>query len=127
LFAAADVDMNGLVDSSEICVVLFENITGLLPGNRDNNPISISLQVGPVRWEGTVRIHVAASGPMTPFYQIAHELSHSLGTVDMYNTGAGNSFVTLMGGYPFFSNDQGTVHLARLIRQRAAERLASVA
>jgi hypothetical protein len=29
----------------------------------------------------------------------------------LYNSGAGNSLLTLMGGYSFFSNDQGSVHL----------------
>jgi hypothetical protein len=49
--------------------------------------------------------------PLTPFYQIAHELSHSPGTIDMYNTGAGNNLLTLMGACPFFTDDRGTVHL----------------
>ncbi|CCF16487.1 hypothetical protein BLGI_4456 [Brevibacillus laterosporus GI-9] len=49
---------------------------------------------------------MAGAGPVTPFYQIAHELSHSLGTVDMYNIGMGNTL-----RYSFDSNDQGTVHL----------------
>ena len=58
-------------------------------------------------------VHVAGAGPFgTPlFYQIAHELSHSLGTVDMYNTGLGNQLLTLMSRYSFWSNDQGAVHL----------------
>ena len=29
----------------------------------------------------------------------------------MYNTGLGNQLLTLMSRYPFWSNDQGTVHL----------------
>jgi hypothetical protein len=58
-----------------------------------------------------VRLHIAGGGPLTPFYQLAHELSHSLGTVDMYNTGQGNSLLTLMGGYDSFADDQVTVHL----------------
>jgi hypothetical protein len=111
LFVAADADVDQLVEFDELCVLLFENIPGLLPANRDNNPVAIRLQIGPVTWDGHVRIHIAGAGPLTPFYQIAHELSHSIGTIDMYNTGAGNPLLTLMGGYSFFSNDQGTIHL----------------
>jgi M6 family metalloprotease-like protein len=111
LFAAADADLDRLVEVDELCVVLFENIVGLQPANRDNNPVGIRLQLGPITWDGTVRVHIAGSGALTPFYQTAHELSHSIGTVDMYNTGAGNFLLTLMGAYSFDSNNQATVHL----------------
>jgi M6 family metalloprotease-like protein len=106
-FINTDVNHDQRVAFDELCVVLFENITGALPANRNNNPF----QLNTTSWNGTIRVHVAGAGPITPFYQIAHELSHSLGTVDMYNTGMGNQLLTLMGAYSFFGNDQGTVHL----------------
>jgi hypothetical protein len=111
LFFTADSNLDHQVAFDELCVVLFENITGALPANRDNDPIHFTIHRFPVAWDETVRVHVAGAGPLTPFYQIAHELSHSLGTVDMYNTGQGNRLLTLMGSYPFFGNDQGSVHL----------------
>jgi M6 family metalloprotease-like protein len=115
VFVNADVDQDQRVGFDELCVVLFENITGAWPANRDNNPVQLNITFDrgptPISWNGTIRVHVAGAGPLTPFYQIAHELSHSLGTVDMYNTGMGNQLLTLMGAYSFFGNDQGTVHL----------------
>ncbi|MBD5797526.1 hypothetical protein BHU24_17275 [Bacillus pseudomycoides] len=107
LFINADTNQDQHVGFDELCVLLFENISPLWPANRDNNSFSITSD----SWNGTVRVHVAGAGPVTPFYQIAHELSHSLGTVDMYNTGQGNYLLTLMSYYSFDSNDQGTVHL----------------
>lgn len=113
LFADTDANRDHQVAFDELCVVLIENITGALPANRDNNPFHFTVPVPVLMAEQamTVRVHVAGAGPLTPFYQIAHELSHSLGTIDMYNTGEGNTRLTLMGAYPFFSNDQGSVHL----------------
>lgn len=111
-FIGADVDRDNLVEFEELCVSLFENIPNYQPGNRNNIQFQFDADIGfGLRWTGKVQVHVAGSGLLTPFYQIAHELSHSLGTVDLYNTGAGNRMMTLMGGYPFFANDQRTVHL----------------
>ncbi|MCQ6563979.1 hypothetical protein [Paenibacillus mendelii] len=107
MFINADKNQDQHVGFDELCVVLFENITNAQPANRINNPIHVSGD----SWSGTVQVHVAGAGPLTPFYQIAHELSHSLGTVDMYNTGQGHYYLTLMSGYDFYANDQGTVHL----------------
>jgi hypothetical protein len=125
LFVGADVDSDRLVEFDELTVLLFENITGLQPANRDNNPFSISLDLGIVTWRVTVRVHIAGAGPLTPFYQIAHELSHSIGTIDMYNTGAGNRLLTLMGAYPFFTDDQ--VHRAPGCLAQACPRLGRAA
>lgn len=111
MFFDADADGNATVSSSEFVVVLFENIRQLQPANRDNLPVVFRVNLGIVSVSKTIRLQVAFAGPLTPFYQIAHETSHSLGTVDLYNSGAGNSLLTLMGGYPFFSDDQGIVHL----------------
>ncbi|GAB3399402.1 tachylectin-related carbohydrate-binding protein [Flindersiella endophytica] len=111
-FVNADTNLDHQVAFDELCVVLVENITGAWPANRDNNPVHFTIERFPLTpWDETIRVHVAGAGPLTPFYQIAHELSHSLGTVDMYNTGLGNNLLTLMGTYSFFGNDQGIVHL----------------
>jgi hypothetical protein len=107
----ADEDGNHLVSSGELVVLIVENIRDLQPANRDNLPLDIRMTVGPVTVHKTVQLHVAFAGPLTPFYQIAHETMHSLGTVDMYNSGAGNFLLTVMGGYSFDANDQGIVHL----------------
>jgi hypothetical protein len=38
-FVLADSDFDRLVEFDELCVLLFENVTGLLPANRDNTNI----------------------------------------------------------------------------------------
>jgi M6 family metalloprotease-like protein len=111
VFLDSDLDGDQFVSSSELLVLIVENIAALQPANRDNSPVQVRRQIGPLSFPVTVTLHVSFAGPLTPFYQIAHELSHSLGTLDMYNSGAGNSLLTLMGGYSFFGDDQGTVHL----------------
>lgn len=108
VFEGLDTDGDRHVGPAELCVVMVENVTGLQPANRDNNPVTLTLSIGGTK---TIRVHVAGVGALTPFYQIAHELSHSLGTVDMYNTGRGNGMLTLMSAYSFFANDQVPVHL----------------
>lgn len=111
LFFEADADGNDLVTSSEMVVLIFENFRNLQPANRVNAPVIIRRDQIFFSIKKTVVLDVAFAGPLTPFYQIAHETSHSLGTQDLYNSGAGNSMLTLMGGYSFTSNDQGIVHL----------------
>jgi hypothetical protein len=58
-----------------------------------------------------VTVLVAGDGTETPFYQIAHELSHSLGTIDLYGSGNENQLLTLMSSYSFTSDNQVPVHL----------------
>ena len=114
LFAARDANGDRIIAFDELCVLLFENVDNLQPANRDNNPVTFSVSLPlpvPASITETIRVHIAGTGPLTPFYQIAHELSHSLGTIDMYNTGLGNNMLTLMGAYDFWANDQVPVHL----------------
>jgi hypothetical protein len=111
LFFDADDDGNLVITPSEFVVLVVENAKALQPANRDNLPVQVRMELPLLALTKTIRLHVAFAGPLTPFYQIAHETSHSLGTKDLYNSGGGNSLLTLMGGYSFFSNDQGSVHL----------------
>jgi M6 family metalloprotease-like protein len=117
VFADAEFDFDDHVDTHELCVLLVENIPGAMPDIAFNNPVSFYYNVNAIQpstksWNpGTVRVWLAGVGLLTPFYQIAHEVSHLLGTVDMYNTGMGNRDLTLMSRYSFVSNDQNTVHL----------------
>jgi M6 family metalloprotease-like protein len=111
-FFSADADGNSFVTASEMVVLIVENVRGLQPANRVNSPVTFKMQLAPfLSIEKQVQVRVAFAGPFTPFYQIAHEVSHCLGTEDMYNAGLGNTLITLMGGYSFTSNDQVIVHL----------------
>ena len=111
LFVGLDADGNQVLEFDELCVLLFENIPGAMPANRDNNPVVIQVPMNGALVTVSVRVHWAGAGPLTPFYQVAHEVSHSIGTVDLYNVGHGNFGLTLMSGYSFDSNDQVSVHL----------------
>ena len=111
-FDGLDVDRDGGITSEELCVVIFENyhVPGqpAQPANRDN--YAVIKMLGNPPQPTVLTVHVAGAGPLTPFYQIAHELSHSLGTVDLYGYG-GNYLLTLMSGYSFDSDDQVPIHL----------------
>jgi M6 family metalloprotease-like protein len=112
VFFGADRDADNQVEFEELLVVTVENFLHGFPANRDNVPFSISRPLpGGGTQTKTVQVHVAGCALRTPFYQCAHELSHSLGTVDMYNNGAGNFGLTLMSGYSFEADDQVPVHL----------------
>jgi M6 family metalloprotease-like protein len=110
LFVGADQDSDSFVVTGEMQVLIVENISTLQPANRQNAPAALRLPWPLSTLNKTISVAVAFAGPLTPFYQIAHETSHSLGTRDMYNSGAGNALLTLMGRYSFYGNDQGTVH-----------------
>jgi len=105
LFVGLDENDDWVVEFDELCVLLVENIPGAQPANRDNNPVVIPVPFGGATVNVSVVVDFAGVGPLTPFYQIAHELSDSLGTVDLYNVGQGNQALTLMSSNPFFSND----------------------
>ncbi|QKZ21718.1 peptidoglycan-binding protein [Streptomyces chartreusis] len=112
VLVGGDINEDGQVGPDEQCVLIVRNITGAWPLNRVNNPVTFALQPR----DETLVTRCAGVGPTTPFYQIAHEMSHSLGTVDLYDSGvlppnANNMLLTLMGAYSFTSDDQGTVHL----------------
>jgi M6 family metalloprotease-like protein len=110
-FFMMDVENDRVLSPKDLCILVVENITPYLPANRFNNPVTLTWQVGSGTRTISVQVHWAAAGPVTPFFQMAHELSHSIGAVDMYNTGTGNNLMTLMSGYSFTSNDQAIVHL----------------
>jgi len=115
LFAGLDEDGDLRLEFDELCVLSVENFPDGWPANRDNMPVTIQVDVAGITQRVTVQVHWAGVGPRTPFYQIAHETSHNLGTDDLYNSGAlgqyNNIALTLMSGYSFTSDDQGSVHL----------------
>jgi M6 family metalloprotease-like protein len=118
LFRLTDNDFNndGTVAFDELCVLIIENFDGpspLQPANRPNNPIQVSeFSLGGTVTK-TIAVQVAFVGPRTPFYQIAHETSHSLGlgaASDLRGYGEQNNLLTIMSGYSFNSDDQRSVH-----------------
>lgn len=112
-FDGLDVNHDGGITADELCVVIFENyhVPGnpAQPANRDN--YAVTKKVGNPPRSTVLVVHIAGAGPVTPFYQVAHELSHSLGTADLYGYGAGSRLLTLMSSYSFDADDQIPVHL----------------
>ncbi|CCK25529.1 hypothetical protein BN159_1150 [Streptomyces davaonensis JCM 4913] len=106
-----DVDASSVVTADELVVLVVENHRYRWPANRSTQSVPFTVRVFPVSVTKTMELSLAFAGALTPFYQIGHEVTHSLGTRDMYNPGNMNHLLTLMGAYPFFSNDQVTVHL----------------
>ena len=114
-----DLNNDGTVAFDELCVLIVENYdrpNPAQPANRPNNPIQVSEFSfgGVIIITKTVSVQVAFVGARTPFYQIAHESSHSLGlgaTSDLRGYGEQNNLLTLMSGYSFNSDDQRSVHL----------------
>jgi M6 family metalloprotease-like protein len=113
-----DLDGDGTVAFDELCVLLVENYdrpAPFQPANRHNNPIQVTdFNFLGIPSTKTVCVKVAFVGPRTPFYQIAHETSHSLGlsdTSDLRGYNDENSMLTVMSGYSFQSDDQISVHL----------------
>jgi M6 family metalloprotease-like protein len=114
-----DLNHDGAVSFDELCVLVVENIAGAWPANRACNAFTATEQIdlpGPfdVTLTKTVQVSVAGVGPLTPFYQIAHETLHSLGlsaASDLRGYGQQNNLLTVMSGYSFTSDDQRSVHL----------------
>ncbi|CAL9633431.1 hypothetical protein [Streptomyces sp. enrichment culture] len=111
LLYSMDSDASSVVTSDELVVLVVENHRNRWPANRYTQSVPFTLEFFPFSLTKTMQLDLAFAGPFTPFYQIAHEVTHSLGTVDMYNPGTMNSLLTLMGAYSFTSNDQTVVHL----------------
>lgn len=111
-FLVMDSDSNRVVTRNELSVVLIESFPDAFPDISEHDEVQASVNTGSATVTVKVKTVLAGGGPLTPFYQIAHELSHAaLGTDDMYNSGKGNIGMTLMSRYPFTANDQHTVHL----------------
>jgi hypothetical protein len=97
VFIGADTDLNRDVTADELLILIIHNFTGYGPGNRANAPATVTKHAPLVPdKQVTVTVVVAGDGIETPFYQIAHELSHSLGTIDLYGSGNENQLLTLM-------------------------------
>ena len=116
MLAQHNVDADAVLEESELSIVMVENFAGALPGIAFNEAFTLTGSTVPFLPDGIqIRIRLAGGGPLTPFYQLAHEASHLLRTIDMYNMGQqpnnGNVLMTLMSSFSFTSDDQVVVHL----------------
>jgi len=86
-FASYDLDGDGNVDTRELCILVIDNFTAALGANRYRTIVADGK---------TVRQHMGAAGHLSAFQNPTHEMSHSLGTWDLYNEGCDAKGVTLM-------------------------------
>ena len=116
-FFEADGDGDGTVGRADLSVVLVESFPNAFPGSSRHKQVEAQINKGSATATVKVNTMIGGGGPQTPFFQLAHELSHAaLATTDMYRDEAGvregrNSQMTLMAGYAFEANDQVPVYL----------------
>jgi Tachylectin len=113
-----DVDANGSGDVSrvELAVVVIESFLGAQPATRQHHQVWAQIGSGSSSVAVAVNTWIAGCGPLTPFFQIAHELAHvAVGAEEVYRDEAGiqegrNYLMSLMAGYSFDANNQVPVH-----------------
>ncbi len=93
-FAEYDDNGDGHITNDELCVLVIENVGSDGAANRGTDP-------GCVRPEGSsvdVCLRIAITGHEASLMSMAHELSHSLGTLDLYGADGNQNYrYSLMG------------------------------
>jgi M6 family metalloprotease-like protein len=104
-FASYDTDGDGLVTPAELTVVMIYPVPGESVSAHARPMVTEPIVVG----ARTVRVAglQAFFGEATGFSTIVHELTHTLGALDLYGTGMHSSGLTLMGatGHGRTNND----------------------
>lgn len=93
-FTQWDANHDGTVSQNELSIVLIGNNDEICGANRPIGGASAGLAVP--GQNVTLRGRVASLSHHTAFINLCHELSHSLGTKDLYNLNCWNSGLTLM-------------------------------
>ena len=109
-FAQWDANTNGSIEQQELCIMVIGN-NGQISGA--NRPIGAAGAGQAVPSQNvTLRGKVASLSHRVSFMTMAHELSHSLGTVDLYGANNFSPGLTLMSCTIFPGNDdRATFHL----------------
>ena len=89
-FAQYDHNGNGRIDNDELEILAIDNSTDDLAANRGGDCVTLT------RSSLQVCARVALVGQQIDFESLTHELSHSLGTVDLYAEGCFSYQLTLM-------------------------------
>ena len=115
-FAQFDGNSDGLITNDEIGIFIISNKSqdGLWGVSRWANPLGVNQPYDLTTQGSTVSIRckVSAADHTTSFMTMCHELSHELGTLDLYGASDLSQSLTLMGAtiYPSL-NDLRTYHL----------------
>jgi M6 family metalloprotease-like protein len=110
-FNFANYDTNGdkVITSNELTVMVIDNISGISGGNRGPAPNCYA----PANQNVNVCLGMITIGDRASLMTFVHELSHQLGTIEMYGSNFNANFqYTLMGATMFPNNDdRRTFHL----------------
>jgi M6 family metalloprotease-like protein len=108
-FKAYDKNNDNIIDDSELMILEIDNVGNVGGKNRGMNDGVASPKVN--GGSLTVRSRVAFLAEETDFETICHELSHTLGTVDLYADTHRSQGLTLMGGTISSSDNMDTLYL----------------
>jgi M6 family metalloprotease-like protein len=100
-FADFDDNGDGKITNDELCVLVIENLNSDSAANRGSDP-------GCVRPDGStvdVCLSYASAGHEASLMSMAHELAHSLGTIDLYGANSQNFRYSLMSSTIFGQPD----------------------
>jgi len=109
-FANYDANSDGVVTSNELTVMVIDNISGRSGGNRPPKTPCFNPQGQNVK---VCLSKMITLGDHSSLMTFTHELSHQLGTIEMYGTNGNANFeYTLMGATIFpVDDDRRTFHL----------------
>jgi M6 family metalloprotease-like protein len=107
-FAQFDDNRDGRVTTDELSLLIIDNLSERGAANRSTDPVGVQAGGSTVSLES----RVASAAHRASFMSIVHELSHSLGTVDLYGSNSLSQSLTLMGATIFDNDDdRSTFHL----------------
>ena len=118
-FAQWDSNGDGSITQDELSIMVIGNNSHIGPPGTSTSRAGANRPIGnaPLAWvvpgqNVTVQSKVASLDHHSSFMTITHELSHSLGTIDLYGTNCFSSGLTLMTCTIFGSDDdRRTYHL----------------
>jgi len=107
-FALYDTNRDGIVTERELGFLIIDNGTQRMAANRPTTPICIR-----TRQNIQICAKLALAGHRPALSDMAHELSHSLGTTDLYGDYKLSENLSLMGNlrFPYVDDDMRLFHL----------------
>jgi M6 family metalloprotease-like protein len=106
-FSQFDTNRDGSVTTDELGILMIDNVTQNGGANRDTDPVCVR----PEGFQVSLCLRIAAAGHRASLMTICHELTHSLGALDIYGANCFSNNLTLMGCSPGGTDDRTTFHL----------------
>jgi len=99
-FRAYDANHDGTVTHNELGILIIDNVTERGAANRETDPASVA-----IAQNVNICAKLALAGHQASLSSMAHELSHSLNTIDLYGNYSLSQNLTLMGATIFPNED----------------------